>query len=297
MVPNLAPLFFIFVLMGALAIRLDSATVMIASVVLGITVDDTIHLFHGFRRRLKQGMSPVFAIARSYEATGRAVLATSAILVGQFMLLALSDFVPTANFGLMTAAGLAAGLAFELILLPALLVLGYGVARRTSQVGKTRSGKRRTVRDEADTTRPPRIQPTLPQAPDLIPARETGLRRAAPGMVLAAATAASITTTRHVLVCKGERCQAEGALAVWRRLRAEQGLLRASSSAVQLRMTRTSCLGPCRHGPVIQVYPEDLLYGPMVTVALDRVIEEHLRGGKPVMALTRERPLEPAGKG
>ena len=297
MVPNLAPLFFIFVLMGALAIRLDSATVMIASVVLGITVDDTIHLFHGFRRRLKQGMSPVFAIARSYEATGRAVLATSAILVGQFMLLALSDFVPTANFGLMTAAGLAAGLAFELILLPALLVLGYGVARRTSQVGKTRSGKRRTVRDEADTTRPPRIQPTLPQAPDLIPARETGLRRAAPGMALAAATAASITTTRHVLVCKGERCQAEGALAVWRRLRAEQGLLRASSSAVQLRMTRTSCLGPCRHGPVIQVYPEDLLYGPMVTVALDRVIEEHLRGGKPVMALTRERPLEPAGKG
>lgn len=133
MVPNLAPLFFIFVLMGALAIRLDSATVMIASVVLGITVDDTIHLFHGFRRRLQAGLSPVYAIARSYEATGRAVMATSFILVGQFLLLAMSDFVPTANFGLMTATGLLAGLIFELLLLPALLVLGYGSAQRVAR--------------------------------------------------------------------------------------------------------------------------------------------------------------------
>ncbi|MEZ5620441.1 MAG: MMPL family transporter [Burkholderiaceae bacterium] len=123
MLPNVAPLFFIFVLMGATGIHLDMATVMIAGVVLGITVDDTIHLFHGYRERLRRGMSPAMAIARAYRSAGRAVLATTVLLTAQFALLATSDFIPTANFGLMTAVGLFAGQAGELFLLPALLAL------------------------------------------------------------------------------------------------------------------------------------------------------------------------------
>jgi hypothetical protein len=126
MLPNLAPLYFIFVLMGATGIHLDLATVMIASVVLGITVDDTIHLYHGYRTRLKKGLSPVFAIARSFESSGRAVLAISLLLVAQFGLLATSAFIPTAHFGLMTAVGLVAGQLFELLLLPALLLIKDG---------------------------------------------------------------------------------------------------------------------------------------------------------------------------
>jgi len=245
MVPNLAPLFFIFVLMGALAIRLDSATVMIASVVLGITVDDTIHLFHGFHRRLQQGLSPVSAIARSYDATGRAVMATSAILVGQFLVLATSDFVPTANFGLMTATGLAAGLVFELLLLPALLVLGYGKAHRAS-----------------------------------VPVRH--------GSVSAAALAGA-PKPRHVRVCKGDRCRAQGALVVWRRLRKAQ-----QSEGLLARISSKKCLGPCEHAPVIQVFPEGVVYGPMVPSALDRVIDEHLHGAITVEALVRTIPVKPA---
>jgi uncharacterized protein len=126
MIPNLAPLYFLFVLMGMAGIYLDLATVMIASVVLGITVDDTIHLYHGYRVRLQKGLSPVFAIARSFQASGRAVLATSVLLVAQFGLLATSAFIPTSNFGLMTAVGLVAGQLFELLLLPALLLIKDG---------------------------------------------------------------------------------------------------------------------------------------------------------------------------
>lgn len=128
-IPNLAPLYFIFVLMGVAGIYLDLATVMIAGVVLGITVDDTIHLYHGYRERLKKGFSPVFAIARSFESSGRAVLAISLLLVAQFGLLASSAFIPTANFGLMTAVGLLAGQVFELLLLPALLLIKDGRRR------------------------------------------------------------------------------------------------------------------------------------------------------------------------
>ena len=45
----------------------------------------------------------MFAIARSCESSGRAVLAVSLLLIAQFGLLSFSGFIPTANFGLMTA--------------------------------------------------------------------------------------------------------------------------------------------------------------------------------------------------
>lgn len=123
LVPNLAPLFFIFVMMGAAGIALDVATVLIAGVILGITVDDTIHLYHGYLQRIRKGVSPVFAIVRSIESSGRAVVAISIVLIAQFSLLALSDFRPTAHFGMLCAIGLLAGQVFELLLLPALLNL------------------------------------------------------------------------------------------------------------------------------------------------------------------------------
>lgn len=126
MIPNLAPLYFVFVLMGAAGIHIDVATIMIASVVLGITVDDTIHLYHGYKERLASGMPAVHAIARSFESTGPAVMGISVLLISQFAMLAMSNFIPTANFGLMTAIGLFSGQAFELLLLPALLLIKDG---------------------------------------------------------------------------------------------------------------------------------------------------------------------------
>lgn len=123
LIPNLAPLYFIFAVMGATGISLDMATCLIAGVVLGITVDDTIHLYHSYLHRLRQGASPVFALARSFEASGRAVIAVSIVLVAQFTLLTASQFQPTADFGLLAAIGLLAGQLFELLLLPALIVV------------------------------------------------------------------------------------------------------------------------------------------------------------------------------
>lgn len=123
LIPNLAPLFFIFVVMGVSGIALDVATVLIAGIILGVTVDDTIHLYHGYQHRLKHGATPVFAIIRSVESSGRAVIAISVVLIAQFSLLGLSDYRPTAHFGILCAVGLFAGQVFELLLMPALLGL------------------------------------------------------------------------------------------------------------------------------------------------------------------------------
>lgn len=248
LVPNLAPLLFVFVLMGATGISLDLATVMIASLVLGITIDDTIHLYHSYQHRRRAGASPVFAIARSFESSGRAVLATSLLLISQFLLLATSSFVPTSNFGLMTAVGLAAGQLFELLLLPALLLL---------KDARGSFGRKRTRRRRGNAVGPaaPSDQPlTLPAPLDATP--------------------------RRLLVCRSGPCNAAGAAGLWKHLSDEHDRLKLASTAPALMFTRSSCLGPCKLAPVVQVYPEGVYYCAVDPLALDRVLDEHLLGGQ-----------------
>lgn len=125
MVPNMSPIILIFIMMGFFSIWLDMATAMIASVAVGIAIDDTIHIFHGFIKRVRAGVSPTVALARTYSQAGRAVMTTTIILCSQFLLLLASDFRPMNHFGLLTSVGLLAALVFDLLLLPALLVAVY----------------------------------------------------------------------------------------------------------------------------------------------------------------------------
>lgn len=125
MIPNLSPILLIFIVMGLFGLWLDMATAMIASVAVGIAVDDTIHLYHGFISRVRRGGSPVAALVRTYKQAGRAVMTTTIILSAQFIVLTLSEFVPTTHFGLLTSIGLVAALLFDLLLLPALLIIIY----------------------------------------------------------------------------------------------------------------------------------------------------------------------------
>ena len=273
LVPNIAPMFYLYALMGGAGIRLDLATVMIASVVLGITIDDTIHLFHGYRQRLKGGMAPVWAIMRSYDASGRAVIATSVVLIAQFGLLALSDFVPTANFGLMTATGLLAGLAFELLLLPPLLLAVFHRGGR----GARRSGRGVGAQPAPATDFAPtelatgfaatRLMPDRPAQPEPV---------AAAGAPLAA----------RVLACNGTRCREAGGRVVLSHLQSEQHRLAGDARQHDAwQLTRTSCLGPCHQAPVMQIYPAGTLYGTLDRARLDRIVASHLVAGRPVMEI------------
>ena len=134
MIPNLSPIFMIFIIMGGFGIWLDVATVMIASVAVGIAVDDTVHIYHGFSERIKKGTPPVRALVITYRQAGRAVMTTTAILCAQFMILASSVFMPTMHFGMLTSIGLVAALIFDLVLLPSLLIMLHG-----NYGGKTKS--------------------------------------------------------------------------------------------------------------------------------------------------------------
>ena len=123
MIPNISPVLLIFIVMGLFGLWLDMATAMIASVAVGIAVDDTIHIYHGYNKRIKAGIYPVLALVRTFRQAGRAVVTTTIILSAQFIILVLSQFQPTTHFGLLTSIGLWAALLFDLLLLPAMLIL------------------------------------------------------------------------------------------------------------------------------------------------------------------------------
>jgi predicted RND superfamily exporter protein len=119
LVPNLWPVLVLLGGMGWAGVPLDVATVMVAAVVLGLVVDDTLHtLAHYRERRLEVGAFA--AVADRIERTAPAYLLTGAILAGGFAVCALSDFEPIARFGALSALAIAIAVVADLVLVPAL---------------------------------------------------------------------------------------------------------------------------------------------------------------------------------
>lgn len=93
----------------------------------------------------------------------------------------------------------------------------------------------------------------------------------------------------HVLVCRGPRCTAAGADDT------SAALVRALDAAGlgddDVLLTQTGCQFPCNHAPVVTVHPDDAWYGGVDADAADRIVEEHLVGGRPVGALRLAREV------
>jgi len=120
LMPNLWPVVGVVGLMGWTGIPLDVATVMVASVVLGLAVDDTIHTLGHFRE-LAPERGRFEAVAGTLERLAPSYVLTGLILGAGFGVCALSDFAPTARFGMLSAIAIALAVLGDLFLLPALL--------------------------------------------------------------------------------------------------------------------------------------------------------------------------------
>jgi hypothetical protein len=122
MVPNVFPIVMLLGFMGWAGIDLNICTSTIASISIGIAVDDTIHYMLGYHAALRAGMAREEAILSTLRGVGRPILITSVALTSGFLVACLSNFQPVRHFGVLAGGTMVLGVLTDLLLLPALLV-------------------------------------------------------------------------------------------------------------------------------------------------------------------------------
>ena len=121
MLPNVLPVALVFGSMGWFSVKLDVASILTASVALGIAVDDTLHFVTWFLRGRRQGLDSTAAVRQAIAGCARAMLHTSIICTGSMLPFFFSDFLPTSKFALLMIMILVGAIVGDLILLPAVL--------------------------------------------------------------------------------------------------------------------------------------------------------------------------------
>ena len=120
--PNLLAAAIILGVMGWARIPLDMMTITIASITLGIAVDNSIHYIYRFRSEIGRVGDYVETLHYCHANIGRAIFYTAITIIAGFSILVLSNFLPTIYFGVFTALGMAMALLASLTLLPRLIL-------------------------------------------------------------------------------------------------------------------------------------------------------------------------------
>ena len=123
MIPNLFPVFAAGGLMGVLGVNLEFGTVMVACVVIGIGVDDSIHYISRYLRKKRGGVSRRTAIEYALEESGKPIVFTSVILFFGFGVLLFASFVFNIYFGMLVCIAIVIALLADLILLSAIILI------------------------------------------------------------------------------------------------------------------------------------------------------------------------------
>ena len=118
--PNIFPVAIVMGFLGWMGTPVNIGTAMIASVSMGLTVDSTIHYITAFERARKTH-SVTEALQIAHAGAGRAVVFAHFALVGGFLVLTASRFVPLVYFGALLSLSMIGGVFGDLVLLPLLL--------------------------------------------------------------------------------------------------------------------------------------------------------------------------------
>ena len=121
LIPNILPLAILAIFMSLLDIPLDVSTAMITPIMLGIAMDDTIHLVHKYRKSKRIQGSSEMRMDNAMHYTGSALFSTTIALVSGFLIIASSAVPSVRDFGLLCAVTVAIALITDIFYLPALL--------------------------------------------------------------------------------------------------------------------------------------------------------------------------------
>lgn len=121
MVPNVIPLILTGGVMGLFGITLSASTALVFVIAFGIAVDDTIHFLSRYRLERQLGRTVDIALRNTLLGTGKAMIMTSLILLGGFIILLASDFGGTFGVGLFTGLTILFALVADFFLLPVMI--------------------------------------------------------------------------------------------------------------------------------------------------------------------------------
>lgn len=121
LLPNLLPLAMAAIVMATFGISLNTTNAMLAPIMLGVAMDDTIHLMNQYRRYRAMGRSVQQSMDDALNYTGRALLSTTIALVCGFLVVGLSGVASVSMFGLLCAFTIVAALLADVVVLPTLI--------------------------------------------------------------------------------------------------------------------------------------------------------------------------------
>ncbi|CAB5128394.1 Exporter protein, RND family [Olavius algarvensis associated proteobacterium Delta 3] len=120
--PNLFPIVINFGIMGWLGVDLSMFTSLIASIAIGLAVDDTIHYMVRYNREFRKDLDDRRALRETILHLGKPIVFTTITISIGFAILTFSSFKPTAIFGAMMVITMLSALVGDLILLPSLMM-------------------------------------------------------------------------------------------------------------------------------------------------------------------------------
>jgi len=121
MIPNVIPVLSVYGLMGLVGIPLNISTALVATIAIGIAVDDTVHHMITYNRQLQEHHDQERAMFNTLRAQGPPIIYVSLALVASFLVLLFGSIVSTVQFGLLSAFVMAMALIGELTLTPVLM--------------------------------------------------------------------------------------------------------------------------------------------------------------------------------
>ena len=121
--PIIATIIILFGIMGFTGIPLNMATVLVASVALGIGIDYSIHVISHFNHSIKKGNDLNTALTETILISGKAIVINVASVSAGFLVLLFSEMVQLQYFGLLVAISMIGSSLGALTLLPVILIL------------------------------------------------------------------------------------------------------------------------------------------------------------------------------
>ena len=126
MVPTMLSVGLVLGVMGWLGLKIDMSTALVASVAIGLSVDDTFHCLLRWKQEVAGGRSRDEALRVAYTGSGPGVVLSSTAVSLGFMAMIVSEFVPTSNFAWLVSVATLGGSLGNLVVLPATLAVFRG---------------------------------------------------------------------------------------------------------------------------------------------------------------------------